>query len=62
MREGMGVVIDSWNDTDLIQAMVRVMSGDIPFNRVIAENRAREFSVDVQGQRWLQLLTKYFGA
>jgi glycosyltransferase involved in cell wall biosynthesis len=61
MREGMGVVIDSWNDADLIQAMVRLMNGEIRFDREVAQSRAREFSIEVQGQRWLQLLTKYFG-
>jgi L-malate glycosyltransferase len=62
LREGMGIVIDSWNDVDLIQAMVRLMNGEIRFAPEIAQNRAREFSIDVQGQRWLQLLTKYFGS
>jgi L-malate glycosyltransferase len=62
MREGMGVVIDSWNDTDLIQAMVRLMNGEIRFDPEVAHNRAGEFSIDVQGQRWLQLLTRYFGS
>jgi glycosyltransferase involved in cell wall biosynthesis len=61
IREGMGVVVNSWNDTDLIQAMVRVMNGEISFDRSIAENRTREFSIEKQGPGWLNLLTKYFG-
>jgi glycosyltransferase involved in cell wall biosynthesis len=60
IREGMGIVVDSWNDCDLIQAMLRVMNRDIPFDAALAKSRAAEFSVDVQGKRWLDLLTNYF--
>lgn len=60
VREGMGVVIDSWNDADLIQAMLRVMNGEVAFDRTVAEQRAREFSIELQGKRWLDLLTNYF--
>jgi glycosyltransferase involved in cell wall biosynthesis len=62
VNQGMGIVIDSWNDADLIQAMEQMMSGDIPFDPVFAKNRVHEFSIEVQGQRWLDLLTKYFGS
>jgi len=60
IREGMGMVVDSWNDDDLINAMLRVMSGDIRFDPAVAKSRAAEFSVEAQGKRWLELLTTYF--
>ena len=40
--------------------MVGVMNGDVRFDRAVAENRAREFSIELQGKRWLESLTNYF--
>ena len=60
VREGMGVVVNSWNDGDLINAMLKVMNGEIPFNAAVAKNRAAEFSIAAQGKRWLALLQEYF--
>jgi glycosyltransferase involved in cell wall biosynthesis len=61
IKQRMGVVIDSWNDDDLVYAMEQVMNGDVQFDSEVAKNRAREFSIAVQGERWLNLLTEYFG-
>jgi glycosyltransferase involved in cell wall biosynthesis len=60
MREGMGIIVDSWNDTDLMQAILRVMNDEIRFDPLVARNRACEFTIEVQGKRWLELLKRYF--
>ena len=60
VRDGVGVVVDSWNDCDLINAMLKVMNREIPFDAAVAKSRAAEFSIAVQGKRWLALLTDYF--
>jgi glycosyltransferase involved in cell wall biosynthesis len=60
IREGMGVVIDSWNNKDLIEAMVRAMRGEIFFDPQVGRERIKEFSIETQGPRWLELLQQTF--
>lgn len=56
---GMGVVIDSWNNSDLIAALARVMRGEINFSPQRARERVKEFDIDVQGPRWEELVRKH---
>jgi glycosyltransferase involved in cell wall biosynthesis len=60
VRDGMGAVIDSWNNADLIQTMVAVMKGEIFFDPQVSKERVREFFIDVQGERWVELMRKHF--
>lgn len=60
VREGMGSVIDSWNNADLISAMVAVMKGEIFFDPHLARQRVLEFSIDVQGPRWIDSIREHF--
>lgn len=61
VREGMGVVIDSWNTSDLVSAMRAVMRGEVGFDAARSRERVREFYVDVQGARWENFLRQHFG-
>lgn len=60
IRDRMGTVVNSWDSSNLIQAMVALMKGQTPFDAAIAKERVREFYVEVQGARWLGLLRKQF--
>jgi glycosyltransferase involved in cell wall biosynthesis len=60
VREGMGVVVDSWNNAALICAMEAVMNDEISFDPNLARERVKEFSIDVQGARWVNLMREYF--
>ena len=61
ISDRMGVVIDSWNNDDLIRAMEGVMCGEIPFDPLVSRERVKEFSLEVQGARWKGFLQEYFG-
>jgi glycosyltransferase involved in cell wall biosynthesis len=60
VREGMGIVIDSWNDADLVRAMLAVMKGEIHFDARLSAERVREFYIDAQGPRWASLMREHF--
>lgn len=62
LRDGMGVVIDSWNNSDLVAAMEGVMSGRIPVDHQVSRDRVKEFFIEVQGERWEGFMREYFGA
>lgn len=59
IREGMGVVVDSWNNSDLIAKMVSVMRGEIGFDASAARERVKEFDVGVQGPRWERVVSDH---
>ena len=60
VRDGMGVVIDSWNNADLISAMMAVMNGELFFDPKLAAKRVKEFFIEVQGERWMSLMREHF--
>lgn len=60
VRSGMGVVVDSWNNSDLIKAMVGVMKREVSFDPKVGADRVREFFIDAQGQHWTALMNRYF--
>ena len=60
IREGMGTVIDSWNSSDLIRAMVSIMNGETRFDPHVARERVKEFHIEVQGARWEEIMHRYF--
>lgn len=59
VREGMGSVIDSWNNSDLIAAMAAVMRGETPFDPQAARRRALEFDIAAQGERWVRVVREH---
>jgi hypothetical protein len=58
----MGVVIDSWNNADMIRALGAVMNGETFFDPQISQERVKEFYIDVQGERWMDVMRKYFAS
>lgn len=59
VREGMGVVIDSWNRRDLAAAMERVMSGELPHDPAVARERAEGFDISARVGHWERTLAEH---
>lgn len=59
IRDGMGVVVDSWNNSDLIATMASVMRGEIGFDAAAARERVKEFDIEVQGPRWERVVSDH---
>ena len=60
VKPRMGIVIKSWNNSDLITAMAAIMSGQTDFDPAVSRTRVREFFIEAQGERWLRIVRKYF--
>lgn len=60
-RNGMGVVVNSWNVEDMVEAMLQVMNGDIHLNPDISRTRAREFDISVIVKKWERIISKCLG-
>lgn len=60
VQEGMGVVIDSWNVEDMIEAMEKVMKGEVFLDKSVSKKRAAEFDYRLQVKHWENLMTTYF--
>ena len=60
VQRGMGVVVESWNVADLVEAMRAVMKGDILVDQNILKKRASEFDVSAQVRHLEELFQKYF--
>ena len=58
-RNGMGAIVESWNDKDMVTAMLGVMHGDTYLNADISRARAREFDIPVIVKRWESIIQKY---
>lgn len=61
LKPGMGVLVDSWNSTDLMAAMVKVMNGEIHIDRMMLRKEAEMLDFRVQSEKWKRLIEKYFG-
>ena len=59
IREGMGVVVDSWNNSDLIRAMLGVMRNEVGFDADAARERVKEFYVSAQAPRWEKIVREH---
>jgi glycosyltransferase involved in cell wall biosynthesis len=55
----MGVIVESWNNSDIIAAMVGVMRGEVGFDPAVARDRVKEFDIEVQGPRWERVVSEH---
>ena len=55
----MGIVVESWNDSDLIAAMLRVMRGEADFDPRAARSRAEELDIEALGPRWERVVREH---
>lgn len=60
VQDGMGIVVNSWNLTDLSQVMLRTMNRAIDFQPQVAQARAREYDAQLQVRHWESMIGKYF--
>lgn len=58
-RDGMGVIVDSCNEEDMVAAMLQVMRGDIYVNANISRARASELDISVTVKHWERIIRKY---
>jgi glycosyltransferase involved in cell wall biosynthesis len=59
LKDGMGVIVESWNVSDIVRAMLQVMRGEIDLNAKVSRERAEQFDVSLQVRRWESLIQKY---
>lgn len=59
VREGMGAVVDSLNNSDLTAAMAAFTRGEASFDPRAARSRALEFDIAAQGDRWERVVREY---
>lgn len=62
VQSGMGTVMNSWNVTELVAAMVAVMKGEIHVDQNVLRKRAGEFDVSIQVSYLEALLRRYFAS
>ncbi|MDX6443617.1 MAG: hypothetical protein QOH71_691 [Blastocatellia bacterium] len=60
VKPGMGVVIGSWDPADLTQAMIKVMTGEIPCDPNTSRTQAEKFDASIQARRWQEVMKSYF--
>jgi glycosyltransferase involved in cell wall biosynthesis len=60
VQGGMGVVVESWNVADLVEAMSAVRKGEIRVDQNILKERASEFDVSAQVRHLEELLQTHF--
>jgi glycosyltransferase involved in cell wall biosynthesis len=58
----MGEVIDSWNVSDLVTVMVKVMKGHVTLDPSVSHDRALEFDIKIQTKRWERIMLDHFAA
>jgi glycosyltransferase involved in cell wall biosynthesis len=51
-RDGMGVVVKSWNVEDMANAMLQVMRGEVYVDADVSRTRASEFDISIIVKRW----------
>jgi len=56
-----GIIIDSWNNDDIIKEMIKVMNKEFSYSEIAANNQAKIFSIDHQSNLWNNILIDYFG-
>ncbi|QIL77239.1 glycosyltransferase family 4 protein [Hymenobacter sp. HDW8] len=56
VKDGMGIVIDSFDTLDLINAMQKVSNNEINLNKDISIARANEFDAKIQAQYWQDMM------
>lgn len=62
VQPGMGVVITSRNSSDLAQAMIQIMTGEISCDPDILREQAERFDASLQARLWHQMMRSYFAA
>ncbi|CDM65086.1 glycosyltransferase family 4 protein [Pyrinomonas methylaliphatogenes] len=60
VKPGMGLIVDSWNVNDLVDAMLEVMTGKVKIDKVVLRKQAERFDVSVQVELWRRTVTRYF--
>jgi glycosyltransferase involved in cell wall biosynthesis len=60
VKEGMGIVVDSWDSNDLVKAMQQIQQREYNYDERILIEAARDFGVKVQIDKWIDLMARNF--
>ncbi len=55
-RAGMGALVPTWDVNEMVEAMVRIMRGDVGFDANLAKARAAEFDITIAVKRWERII------
>jgi glycosyltransferase involved in cell wall biosynthesis len=61
IKDGMGVIVNSWNRADLVTALESAMKGEINFDPDFARKEVSQFDAPRQAIKWQSILGSYFG-
>lgn len=56
VREGMGLVVNSWKILDIIDAMNKIRNGEIALSAEAGKERSKEFSIDKKITEWEEIM------
>jgi glycosyltransferase involved in cell wall biosynthesis len=60
VKPGMGVVVNSRNPSDMVEAMVKVMNREVNFDPDVSRAQAESFDAIGQTRSWQEMMAAYF--
>jgi len=60
VTDKLGQIIDSWNTSDIVEAMIKVMNNDFSFDPELARATAEKYAIEIQVNKWEKIMTSYF--
>ncbi len=55
-----GKIVKSWNIDEIVDVMKQIMDNQFEFNKTLAKETAKKFSVESQMKQWQKIIEKYF--
>ena len=60
VNDKLGYVIDSWNISDLVEVMIKVMINNSLFDPNLAKVTSEKYAIEIQIDKWEKIMTSYF--
>jgi len=60
VTDKLGSIVDSWNTSDIVEAMIKIMNNDFSFDPELARATAEKYAIEIQVNKWEKIMTSYF--